>query len=374
MENNRYQRQILLHEIGETGQQKLLNAKVLVVGAGGLGCSALQYLTAAGIGTIGIVDYDVVELTNLQRQTLYATEDIGKLKVDAAVRKLYSQNPDVTFKSFRVELTTKNALEIFSEFDIIMDGTDNFQTRYLINDACVILKKTLIYGAVLRFEGQVGVFNHRTNENKKSANYRDLFPNPPDSNQLSCNDVGVLGVVPGIIGMCQANEIIKIITGIGEVLSDKIMMINFLDYSSYVMEISPINSGKYISPITINEFQQFNYEWFCSSNNGPNEIDINRFLQMINSEDVSIVDVREESELPKLTELNFIGLPMSRIEKLLLGVELKQQIIVICHSGIRSQKAAKIIHEKFPMKQVSSLKGGLSEWQKYKNKMVSNNE
>ena len=375
MENTRYNRQILLDEIGEAGQQKLLNAKVLVVGAGGLGCPVLQYLTAAGIGTIGVVDFDFVDLTNLQRQVLYQMEDIGKLKVETAVRKLSQQNPDVKFKSFPVQLTTQNALEIISEFDLVVDGTDNFQTRYLINDVCVILKKPLIYGAVLRFEGQIGVMNLTADKNNAAANYRDLFPSPPDPDQyLSCNDVGVLGVVPGMIGMLQANEAIKIITGVGDVLSDKILTMNFLNYSTYVINISPAQSSAVIAPKNESEFLNFDYEWFCRSKSSVNEIRIDDFIRRINDPDISVIDVREVNEMPKISDHDFISLPMSRIENSLLGLDLKNTVILICQSGIRSQKAAKKIQQKFPSKQIFSLKGGVDAWLTFKKDAVSNNE
>ena len=210
LDTNRYQRQIQLKEIGQLGQDKISNAKVLVIGAGGLGCPALQYLTAAGVGTIGIVDFDVVEMSNLQRQILYTVDDIGQSKAITAARKLNALNPEVKIEVYNVQITNKNALEIIENYNLIIDGSDNFATRYLINDACMLLDKPLIYGAVLRFEGQIGVFNWTDETTNNKTNYRDLFPKPPDlDSAISCNDVGVLGVIPGIIGTMQATEALK---------------------------------------------------------------------------------------------------------------------------------------------------------------------
>ena len=210
----RYQRQILLKEFGIAGQQKLLQAKVLVIGAGGLGCPVLQYLTAAGIGCIGIVDNDVVSLSNLHRQVLYDTNDIGKSKVSVAAEKLRLVNSDTELIEYHIHLDKNNCLGIINEYDIIIDCTDNFASRYMINDACVLKAKPLVYAGVNRFEGQVAVFNVTRNEKVRTANYRDLFPVQPEQNEvLNCSEAGVLGVLPGIIGSMQASEAIKLITG-----------------------------------------------------------------------------------------------------------------------------------------------------------------
>src|SRR5204862_3188744 len=212
----RYQRQIILPGFREKGQRELLQTKVIVVGAGGLGCPALQYLTAAGVGTIGIIDDDVVSLNNLQRQVLYSVNDIGFSKAERAAITLRQLNTGIKIISYYERLTTQNALALFKEFDIIIDGTDNFSTRYMINDACVLLNKPLVYGAISQFEGQVSVFR---NKNEEDVNYRDIFPDPPkDGEVLNCAEAGVLGVLPGIIGTMMANETIKLITSIGEPL------------------------------------------------------------------------------------------------------------------------------------------------------------
>jgi len=206
----RYQRQVLLKELGESGQQKLLAAKVVAIGAGGLGCPALLYLAAAGVGTIGIVDDDTVAIHNLHRQVLYSVNDIGSLKAEKAAVALQRLNPDIKIVAYTQRLTVENALEILGNFDIIIDGTDNFATRYLINDACVLLNKPIVYGAVSQFEGQVSIFNFRLNENKEAVNYRDIFPHPPkDDEILSCDEAGVLGVLPGIIGTMMQMKLLN---------------------------------------------------------------------------------------------------------------------------------------------------------------------
>ena len=221
-EKERYGRHIALPEVEEEGQLKLKNAKVLVVGAGGLGSPILQYLSAAGVGTIGIVDDDLVEDSNLQRQVLYNTLEIGKPKAIMAKEKLKKLNPFVAFQIINERLTPKNAVALFELYDLIIDGSDNFPTRYLVNDACVVTNKPLIYGSIYKYEGQVAVFNY-----KKGATYRCVFPNPPkDSETPNCNEMGVLGTVTGIIGSIMANECLKIILEIGNVLSSKILIID----------------------------------------------------------------------------------------------------------------------------------------------------
>ncbi len=206
-ELNRYHRQLILPEIGEKGQTMLKNARVLMVGAGGLGCPILQYLCAAGVGTLGIVDFDRVEIHNLQRQIIYTTTDVGKSKAETSATKLKAQNPNVEIVIFNEMLTTKNSTKIISEFDVIIDGSDNFPTRYLINDTCVELNKPLIYGSIFNFEGQMAVFNYNS-----SKNLRDIFPEPPNPEETpGCNENGVLGVVPGILGVYMANACIQVI-------------------------------------------------------------------------------------------------------------------------------------------------------------------
>lgn len=361
----RYQRQLLLKEFAKEGQDKLLKAKVLVVGAGGLGCPALQYITAAGTGTIGIVDFDIVDITNLHRQVLYTTEDIGKAKATTAADKLKKQNPDVSFLPYTVQLQRGNALEIISNFDLVIDGSDNFSTRYLVNDACVLLDKPLVYGAVLRFEGQVGVFNLSDKERNIKTNYRDLFPIPPAPGSTpSCSEAGVLGVLPGMIGVMQATECIKIITGIGKPLSNTILSYNCLSNQFYEFAVSPNEKDHSLIPKTKNEFLNFDYDWFCGTGRNSNEISCREFDTMRMEKDITIIDVREKDELPLVTEFRHTQIPLSTFEEALPGISVNGKIIIFCQTGKRSLKAVKMLMEKYPGVNARSLEGGVEAWKK----------
>ena len=226
----RYSRHIILKEVGAKGQKKLLNAKVLIIGAGGLGAPAAMYLAAAGVGTIGIADADEVDLSNLQRQIIHSTQDIGKPKVESAKETMEAINPDVTVKTYHTFVTSENILDLVKEYDFIIDGTDNFPAKFLINDACVILDKPFIYGSIFIFEGQVSLFNAKDKTGINGPTYRCLFPTPPAEGTIpSCEEAGVIGFLPGLIGTLQAAEAIKWITGIGESLSGKLLSVNSLD-------------------------------------------------------------------------------------------------------------------------------------------------
>lgn len=363
----RYERQIALKDFGTEAQDKLFNAKILVIGAGGLGCPVLQYLAAAGVGTIGIVDFDVVEITNLQRQTLYTMQDIGKSKATAATEKLKLFNPDIQFSAYQTKLDTGNALEIIGEYDLVIDGSDNFATRYLLNDACVLLHKPLIYGAVLRYEGQVGVFNMQVKDSTYSSNYRDLFPVPPKPGMApSCNEAGVLGILPSIIGSLQAAEAIKIITGIGEPLCNKILSCNVLDNSFYEFTLSPsVNPAAHI-PASKEAFKNFDYEWFCDSGDPINKITPEEFDNLRASEQLTIIDVREENELPSVSEFSLIQIPLSRFKEAVHEIPIKNKIVVFCQSGKRSATAVTILREKIPEAVAYSLEGGIAGWNTHK--------
>lgn len=362
--NNRYQRQLQLTGFGKEAQDKLALAKVLVIGAGGLGCPALQYLAGAGVGTLGIVDFDTVSITNLHRQTLYSTDDVGKLKVVVATKKLNALNPEIEIIPYATQLTNQNALDIFKDYDVIIDGTDNFSTRYLVNDACVLLDKPLVYGAVMRFEGQVGVFN--LEKNKLKTNYRDLFPYPPDAvSAPSCNEVGVLGVLPGIIGTWQASEAIKIITGCGTVLANKILNINLLHNITYEFNLEKnLNSDTEI-PQNITSYLNFNYQWFCNKNY-QNVISVETFDQLRKTQKCTIIDVRELDELPKITEFEVLQLPMSSFRENISNMTFSDIVILICQTGQRSLKAMDLLKKQHPNLKIYSLDGGIKEFEKYK--------
>ena len=259
----RYNRHIIIPEFGEADQQKLKAARVLIIGSGGLGSPALLYLTAAGVGTIGIVDFDVVDDSNLQRQVLFDIHEIGKPKVEAARRRLEALNPHVRFILHNTHINSGNALDIIKDYDVVADGTDNFPTRYLVNDATLLLDKPNVYASIFQFEGQVSVFNYVNQQGERGPNYRDLYPTPPPPGLVpSCAEGGVLGVLPGIVGSLQALEVIKVITGVGEPLSGRFFTFDALNFENRTFNIkrrddNPVN-GK--NP-TIHEL--IDYEQFC---------------------------------------------------------------------------------------------------------------
>ena len=361
----RYHRQIILPEFGEEGQQKLIRAKVLVAGAGGLGCPVLQYLAAAGIGTIGIVDDDTVSLNNLHRQVLYSVDDIGLSKVERAAQILGGLNPEIKIIPYNERLTTENALTLFEEFDIIIDGTDNFSTRYMINDACVLSGKPLVYGAISQFEGQVSVFNFRQNENDEPVNYRDLFPNPPKEDEvLNCAEAGVLGILPGIIGTMMANEAIKMTTGMGEPLANQLFTYNALGNETYKLNLSARKETRSLIPQNENEFLKTDYVWLCSSVKTDAEIDIDTFNTLIEKGHIDVVDVRELHELPVAGEFSNIRIPLAQITDQASLIN-EDTVIVFCQSGKRSLQAAKILSGIFgDKKRIYSLRGGIVQWKK----------
>ena len=237
----RYHRQIILPDFGVAGQQKLKHAGVLVIGTGGLGIPNLQYLTAAGLGRIGLIDFDEVSLSNLQRQVLFGTDEVGRNKVETAIKKLKQLNPNVQFDGYPVKIDSGNAMELIGSYDLVVDGSDNLPTRYLVNDACVLLGKPLIYGAIFRFEGQVSVFNQLLPDGSRGPNYRDLFPTPTPPDMVpNCSEAGVFGALTGIVGSMQANEAIKVITGIGETLSGRLLIFDGLDFTTRYLEITNV--------------------------------------------------------------------------------------------------------------------------------------
>jgi adenylyltransferase/sulfurtransferase len=362
----RYRRQILLREFGEESQDKLFAARILVVGAGGLGCPALQYLAAAGTGTIGVIDFDIVELSNLQRQILYTVDDLGEYKVNAVRQKLKAMNPMLEIKTYNSRLDTKNALSIISDYDLVIDGSDNFSTRYLINDACVLLNKPFVYGAVLRFEGQVAVFNLLDSSTGLKINYRDLFPEPPDpSSTMSCNEVGVLGVLPGLIGTMQATEALKIITGIGKPLCNKLISYNALTNTFFEFSISINEKSKELVPTDESKFLNYDYDWFCSASSAIHEVSVLKFDEIRTMDDISIIDVREENELPAVDEFTCRKIPLREFEAVASDLPIEREILIFCQSGIRSLIAVKLLREKHPGCRAYSLTGGILAWKKH---------
>lgn len=359
----RYHRQMILPGFGESTQQRLSQARVLVIGAGGLGCPALQYLAAAGVGTIGIADGDTVALSNLHRQVLYSTNDIGKNKALCAAAVLQALNPEIEIITFPEHVTTGNLLDILDGFDIVVDGTDNFATRYMINDACVLKGKTLVYGAVSQFEGQVAVFNYLLPDGSRSTNYRHLFPYPPkDGEVLNCAEAGVLGVLPGIIGTMQANEVIKLITINGRPLIDLLSIYNGLINQLYTLDIRSEVEIESLMPADENQFRQTDYEWNCSAQLLKYEIDQARFNEFIQQPQIDIVDVRELHEQPSIHEFQHHRIPFLHLLEQVAQFQ-HDTVIVFCQSGRRSLAAVEMLVRIFgDSKKVYSLKGGILSW------------
>ena len=326
-ELKRYSRQIILPELGLGGQKKLKQAKVLMIGAGGLGCPILQYLVAAGVGEVGIIDDDVVDETNLHRQILFSQEDIGLKKATIAAERLQKNNLFIKITSFTQRLTSENATTIFSAYDVVVDGSDNFETRYLVNDSCVALNKTLVFGSIFKFEGQVSVFNYQN-----GSQYRDIFPEAPPENAVSnCAEIGVIGVLPGIIGTLMATEVIKVITGIGEVLSGKLLTFNALNASFDVFKFSPslkknqkvIHIAKHSSHSSI-EMEDLMFEL----NNAPDCI--------------CLIDVREEYEYEDFN-IGGINIPLYELIDRVTEIPETNTLVFCCSSNQRSKLAVAII-------------------------------
>lgn len=365
----RYHRQMILPNFGLRVQRLLLKSKVLVIGAGGLGCPVLQYLVGAGVGYIGIVDGDQISLSNLHRQTLFAIDDIGLNKAAVAAKKLSQLNSDVIIEAFTFHLTNHYALDVMKDYDIIVDGTDNFATRYMINDACVLLKKTLVYGAVSQYEGQVAVFNHFLPNGEPSANYRDIFPDPPkEGSVLNCVDAGVLGMLPGIIGSMQAAEVIKLITGIGEPLVNQLLTYQFNNHQVFTVKITPQSKTSSFIPTDATAFKSIDYVWLCSS--PPNTLEINaaEFDQLTSQKNIDIVDVRELHELPVVQTFSHLRIPLSDLKES-AGQLKSDTVVVFCQSGMRSLQAAKELSALWgDTKRVYSLQGGILSWIRFAEK------
>jgi molybdopterin/thiamine biosynthesis adenylyltransferase/rhodanese-related sulfurtransferase len=361
-ELSRYNRHIIIPEFGLEAQQKLKASKVLVIGSGGLGSPVLLYLAAAGIGTIGIVDCDVVDDSNLQRQVLFGVGEVGKPKVEAAKRRLESLNPHINLKIYNTQLTSKNALELIKDYDVVVDGTDNFPTRYLVNDACVLLGKTNVYASIFQFEGQLSVFNYKNSKGEVGPNYRDLYATPPPAGLVpSCAEGGVLGVLPGILGSLQALEVIKVITGVGEVLSGRFFSFDALNFESRTFNIrrNPNNPLNGANP-TIKEL--IDYEQFCGVKavekkiKEINALELNEWQQR--GEDFQIIDVREPYEY-EICNIGAELIPLATVVENAGRIDRKRKVVVQCKTGNRSGKAIRELEEKFGFENLYNLKGGI---------------
>ncbi len=365
---NRYSRHLLLPEVGVEGQEKICNAKVLCIGTGGLGAPLGLYLAAAGVGKLGMVDFDVVDFSNLQRQVIHGESTLGKLKVDSAKTRLADLNSSIDVVTYNTRLTSENALEIFKDYDIIVDGTDNFPTRYLANDAAVLSGKPYVYGSILRFEGQASVFDA-----KNGPCYRCLYPEPPPPGLVpSCAEGGVLGILPGIVGLFQANEVIKLILGKGETLVGRLLLFDALGMKFKELKLRKDKN----CPIcgdnpTIKEL--VDYEQFCgivpeeeSHVDSALEIDAVEVKKMLDAgRDFKLIDVREPSEY-QICKINSATLiPLGEIEAKdpakLNGLKQNDEIVLHCKAGVRSLKAVNALIE-MGFSNVRSMRGGILEW------------
>lgn len=351
----RYNRHIILSEVGPKGQQKLSKAKVLIVGAGGLGCPILQYLAAAGIGTLGVIDFDTVETSNLQRQILFGSSSLGQNKAKAAKEKLADLNPTISVNAYPLKLTYQNALELFEGYDIIVDGSDNFETRYLINDACILMNKPLVFGAIHKFQGQVSVFNY-----KKGPTYRCAFPVAPKKDTIpNCSQTGVLGVLPGIIGSMQANEVLKIILGLGQVLSGKLLCYDALSTQTTTFTVK--KKEREVQKIGKSKAA---FRTRCSGPHCGVNIAVVSIKDLLNRKKIQFIDVREPHEQPEVVALHPVRIPLGTLSNHLEQISKHIPKALFCQSGIRSKQAAAVLKE-HNFDQVYSLKEGVSEINTY---------
>jgi adenylyltransferase/sulfurtransferase len=369
-EVKRYSRHLIMPEVGVEGQEKLKKGSVLCIGAGGLGSPAALYLAAAGIGTIGIVDFDVVDFSNLQRQVIHGTPDVGRSKLASAKDRLLALNPTITIETYETALSSKNALDLFKPYDVILDGTDNFPTRYLVNDACVLLGKPNAYGSIFRFEGQASVF-----ATQNGPCYRCLYPEPPPPGLVpSCAEGGVLGVLPGIIGTIQATEAVKLIMGIGEPLIGR-----FLIYDALRMKFRELKLKKDPDcPVcgtnpTVREL--IDYEQFCgvapnatevavsaAANQSETETDVTELRRKMDAkEDFFLLDVREPTEFQIGRIPGSTLIPLGEVPRRVGEIPRDREIIVHCKMGGRSAKAAAFLRQQ-GYTRVKNLKGGILDW------------
>jgi sulfur-carrier protein adenylyltransferase/sulfurtransferase len=363
---SRYGRHLILPEVGLEGQQKLKAARVLCVGTGGLGSPLALYLTAAGVGTLGLVDFDVVEASNLQRQIIHATKDVGRKKLDSAEEKLLALNPALNLVKHETMLSSANALGILRAYDIVADGTDNFPTRYLVNDACVMLGKPNVYGSIFRFEGQASVFATR-----EGPCYRCLYPEPPPPGMVpSCAEGGVLGVLPGLVGVIQATEVIKLILGKGEPLIGRLLLVDALAMRFRELKFKK-NPDCPVCGAHPSVTQLIDYHQFCgiapeaaqeqTLKNGIPQLSVQELKQRLDAgEDVFILDVREPYEV-QIATIGGTLIPQNEVPQRLAEIPRDRDVVVQCRSGGRSQRIAEFLAQQgYP--NVKNLAGGILAW------------
>ncbi len=361
----RYSRHLIMPEVGMEGQLKLKAAKVLCIGAGGLGSPLALYLAAAGVGTLGIVDFDIVDFTNLQRQILHTTSDVGRPKLQSAAEKIKAMNPEVELRPFETRLTSQNALDLFREFDIVVDGTDNFATRYLVNDACVLTGKPNVYGSIFRFEGQVSVF-----ATENGPCYRCVYPEPPPPGLVpSCAEGGVLGVLPGLVGVMQATEAIKLILGAGDPLIGRLLLVDALGMKFRELKLRkdpdcPV-CGKNRTITKLIDYEQFcgirGEEKPVEDANKLPEISVEELKRRRDAgEDLFILDVREPHEY-QICNIGGYLIPLNDLPKRVNELDSSREIVAHCKMGGRSAKAVDFL-QKAGFKKVKNLTGGILAW------------
>ncbi len=360
----RYSRHLIMPEVGMDGQLKLKQARVLLIGAGGLGAPVGLYLAAAGVGHLGIVDFDVVDFTNLQRQVTFSTTDVGRPKLDAAKSRLGGLNPAIDIQTYETRLTSSNALDLFRDYDIVVDGTDNFPTRYLVNDACLLLGKRNVYGSIFRFEGQVSIFGA-----PDGPCYRCLYPEPPPPGLVpSCAEGGVLGVLPGIIGAIQAIEAIKLILGTGDPLIGRLLLFDALGMKFRELKLKK-NPACPLCGLNRTITKLIDYEEFCGirGEEAPApaatvpEITPRELKQRLDrGDDLFILDVREPHEY-QICNLNGYLLPLGDLPRRVNELDSSREIVAHCRSGKRSAEAAEFLH-KAGFRKIWNLKGGILAW------------
>jgi adenylyltransferase/sulfurtransferase len=360
----RYSRHLIMPEVGMEGQEKLKAARVLCIGTGGLGSPLGLYLAAAGVGTLGLVDFDVVDFTNLQRQVIHFSSDVGRPKLDSAKEKIAAINPYVNVKTFETRLTSENALRIFADFDIIVDGTDNFPTRFLVNDACVFTGKPNVYGSIFRFEGQASVFGA-----KEGPCYRCLYPEPPPPGLVpSCAEGGVLGILPGLVGLIQATEAIKLILGKGEPLIGRLLLVDALGMRFRELKLRK-NPDCVVCGTHPTVTKLIDYEEFCGlrgqeqpvTNTGIPEISVEELKQRMDAkDDLFILDVREPHEY-KICNLNGYLIPLNDLPKRVNELDPSKDMVVHCRSGARSAKAVEFLRQA-GFSKAKNLAGGILAW------------
>jgi sulfur-carrier protein adenylyltransferase/sulfurtransferase len=362
-ETLRYSRHLILPEVGVEGQLKLKQARVLCIGAGGLGSPVVLYLAAAGVGTLGIVDFDIVDLTNLQRQVLHGSGDVGRKKLDSAAERIGAINPNVEVRKFETRLTSANAMELIRDFDIVVDGTDNFPTRYLVNDACVLSGKPNVYGSIFRFEGQASVF-----ATKDGPCYRCLYPEPPPPGLVpSCAEGGVLGILPGLVGMIQATETIKLILGVGEPLVGRLLLVDALSMRFRELKLRknpdcPV-CGEHPSVTKLIDYDQFcgiRGEEKATTVTMPEMTPEELKRRLDAGDDLFVLDVREPHEY-QICNLGGHLIPLNDLPKRVSEIDARREIVVHCKLGGRSAKAVDFLRQSGFAK-VHNLTGGINAW------------